>query len=723
MKTTSCFSIIAAAALVGLSAAAAQLPGSGFVSESEREFVANGDFDGDGRADVVIVDRDSGRVRIGYQMTTGTFTWANWKASNVKDVSAIAIGRLFDPKRDGLAVVAADGNQFNLVDPGRPDQIPVPVAMTLPGLGPNSVAAVDIGGAGNTPLHDLYLNTMYNSPTPNQVTLFRNEAGNPSKLADLSMTATVTHANRVALKAGQPELLCLILTGEESDTFRVEDLSSGKPQTVGTIAGLPSGADYIVGNFRGSSLRDVVFFKPGEKALHVRPVQEPSPGQFEFGGGASFELDQPIKNLFAIWQGSSERLVTLFGTGETGGVFNFDGAKAPSLVQSLAPAADELLSAVASLDDGFLLLSAPSQGKIKYSTHYYRYQFAGTTNALLVHGNLASLADNDDATVPDVHKMILANLKERTEADMKRYTNTIPGTDAKYVMVPILGGEFLMGSAAAEKGCKPDETPQHKVKIEPFWMGAFEVTWNEYELFMYPDEERKFQDKLKTDPYVDKVSDAVTRPSKPYVEMSFGMGKDGYPAIAMTHHAANKYCHWLSAKTGHFYRLPTEAEWEYACRAGTTTAYSFGDNPAPLKEYAWYERNSDFKYQKVGRKKPNPWGLYDIHGNVVEWCLDQYAENYYAACTGSIALEPWNRATQPYPHAVRGGSWDDPADALRSAARRGSSRDWKAQDPQLPKSVWWLSDAQWVGFRLVRPLKVPPPEELLKCWTSGTEKD
>jgi formylglycine-generating enzyme required for sulfatase activity len=327
------------------------------------------------------------------------------------------------------------------------------------------------------------------------------------------------------------------------------------------------------------------------------------------------------------------------------------------------------------------------------------------------------------AVVTAVYNKIMANLRVKSQADMKPYTNTIPGTTVLYGMMPIPGGVFVMGSPATEQGHKADESPTHRVQVSPFWMGRCEVTWNEYELFMYPDQEKALT--LDTNnPYLDKVSDAVSRPTKPYVEMSFGMGKGEYPAISMTQHAANKYCQWLSAKTGQFYRLPTEAEWEYACRAGTTTAYYFGDDPAPLKEHAWYAKNSDFKYQKVGRKKPNPWGLHDMYGNVIEWCLDQYKPNAYESSSDTPLQDPWIRAIKPYPHVVRGGHWDDedPA-ALRSAARRFSTKDWKQQDPQLPKSIWYHTDAQMLGFRLVRPLAVPPPEDLLKIWNSGVEKD
>jgi formylglycine-generating enzyme required for sulfatase activity len=329
---------------------------------------------------------------------------------------------------------------------------------------------------------------------------------------------------------------------------------------------------------------------------------------------------------------------------------------------------------------------------------------------------------NETLTVAEIHRMILAKLEVTNEKDMRSYTNTIPGTQVAFAMIPIPSGEFVMGSPPTEAARKPDESPPHPVRISPFWMGKCEVTWNEFELFMYPDEERKFKTTIATDASVDKISDAVTRPTRPYVEMSFGMGKDGYPAISMTQHAANKYCQWLSAKTGQFYRLPTEAEWEYACRAGTTTAYSFGDDPSQLGEYAWYEKNSDFKYQKVGKKKPNPWGLYDMHGNVNEWCLDQYQPNY-DGFAGAIVEDPWLKATKPYPHVVRGGSWDDDPTKLRSAARRASDKNWKIQDPQLPKSVWYHTDATFLGFRLVRPLKVPGPDDLSKYWTSGVQKD
>jgi formylglycine-generating enzyme required for sulfatase activity/mono/diheme cytochrome c family protein len=324
---------------------------------------------------------------------------------------------------------------------------------------------------------------------------------------------------------------------------------------------------------------------------------------------------------------------------------------------------------------------------------------------------------DEKAVAAEIHKRIQEKLDVKTEAEMKNYSVTIPGTSVGFEMIAIRGGEFTIGSPAGEKNRGSDEGPQFKVKVEPFWMGKCEVTWNEYELFMYPDDTSK-----QIGEKADKLIDGVSRPTKPYVEMSFGMGKDGYPAISMTQHAANKYCEWLSAKTGHLYRLPTEAEWEYACRAGTTTAYSFGDDPAALKDHAWFANNSNFKYQKVGKKTANAWGLHDMHGNVMEWCLDQYNPDY-SALQGALAGSGFVPSAKPYPHVARGGSWDDDPEKLRSAARRASGPEWKIQDPQLPKSIWYHTDAQFLGFRLVRPLKVPAAEQVFKYWNNGVEKD
>jgi formylglycine-generating enzyme required for sulfatase activity len=205
---------------------------------------------------------------------------------------------------------------------------------------------------------------------------------------------------------------------------------------------------------------------------------------------------------------------------------------------------------------------------------------------------------------------------------------------------------------------------------------------------------------------LEKKADAVTRPTPPYADSTFGFGRSGQPAICITHHAAMEYCRWLSEKTGKIYRLPTEAEWEYACRSGTKTAYFWGDGTDQIEDYAWFVNNAE-KPMPVGKKKPNPWGLYDIHGNVAEWCLDHYAPDVYKQfAVAQPSKEPVILPdAKEYSYVARGGSWDDDAELLRSAARRGSNPEWSVQDPQRPQSIWWHTDATGVGFRIVRPLE------------------
>jgi formylglycine-generating enzyme required for sulfatase activity len=334
---------------------------------------------------------------------------------------------------------------------------------------------------------------------------------------------------------------------------------------------------------------------------------------------------------------------------------------------------------------------------------------------LLVAGLAAALA----SLPSDPRATQAAEDPPKPPADFKPYKETMPGSAVSFDMIPIPGGTYVMGSPDTEKGRAPDEGPQHPVTIRPFWMGKTEVTWDEFDVYFKKLDAEQRGDKPSPR---DKDADAVSRPTPPYADETFGHGREGQPVLCITHHAAMEYCRWLSAKTGKTYRLPTEAEWEYACRAGTKTAYSFGDDPKQLGDYAWFKGNSDEMTHKVAQKKPNPWGLYDMHGNVAEWCLDHYKADYYSTFpTDKPALWPVLLPTATrFSHVARGGAWSDDPAKLRSAARRGSDKTWIKRDPQRPQSIWWLTDAEFVGFRVVRPLE---EQDNLKGYRSLTTRE
>ncbi|GAA5508107.1 formylglycine-generating enzyme family protein [Novipirellula caenicola] len=333
--------------------------------------------------------------------------------------------------------------------------------------------------------------------------------------------------------------------------------------------------------------------------------------------------------------------------------------------------------------------------------------FLPTAAALCVaFAPLFATADNAVLEVPDA--------VATTEAEMKPYAEPIEHTELAIEMVPIKGGTFTMGTPESEADRNEDEGPQREVTVDPFWMGKYEITWDQYDVWSEQMDQRRRQMLSIPATPRDELVDGISKPTEPYTDMSFGMGKERYPAISMTQHAARTFCKWLSAKTGRYYRLPTEAEWEYAARAGTQTAYSFGDDPDQLDDYAWYFDNSEDAYHEVGQKKPNPWGLYDMHGNVAEWVLDQYVADFYSQ--NPKIKNPLAIPSTLYPRIVRGGGWDDDPDMLRSGVREGSSEEWKEQDPQLPQSIWYLTDAQGVGFRVVRPLVEPTADEKANKW-------
>ncbi|MEA5489685.1 MULTISPECIES: formylglycine-generating enzyme family protein [Pseudanabaena] len=218
----------------------------------------------------------------------------------------------------------------------------------------------------------------------------------------------------------------------------------------------------------------------------------------------------------------------------------------------------------------------------------------------------------------------------------------------KLEMEPIPTGSFMMGAPKAEKDSNDDERPQHKVSVPDFMIGIYPITQAQWRFVAT-------LPKVKTDLEPDP---------------SNFKGEDR-PVERVSWLDAMEFCRRLSKHTKREYRLPSEAEWEYACRAGTTTAYSFGDNAAELGEYAWYGENSDSQTHPVGQKQPNAFGLYDMHGNVWEWCADDWHESYKGAPKdGSV----WIKDNKNYeaPEAsklLRGGSWDFFAQYCRSASR------------------------------------------------------
>ena len=209
----------------------------------------------------------------------------------------------------------------------------------------------------------------------------------------------------------------------------------------------------------------------------------------------------------------------------------------------------------------------------------------------------------------------------------------------------------------------------------------------------------------------------MSGPTPPWGAPDQGWGKGQRPAITMTWHAANVYCQWLSKMTGKKYRLPTEAEWEYACRAGTGSPYFFAGNPKKFTSDGFlrkllgsdtsiiassviYKKNSNSKTAEPSDVKANPFGLKNMSGNIAEFCLDYYSADTYKADTVA-AINPRGPA-KGSEHVIRGGSFRSDAKDVRSAARDFTkTKAWLVTDPQMPKSIWWYSDVIDVGFRVV----------------------
>ncbi len=280
----------------------------------------------------------------------------------------------------------------------------------------------------------------------------------------------------------------------------------------------------------------------------------------------------------------------------------------------------------------------------------------------------------------------------------KEYDQKIKGSAITFKMLAIPAGKFQIGSKSILADA--DESPMAEVELSAFWMGEHEVTFEEWDIY--------FKDMSLPQ---SKNIDGVTRATPQYIDLTWGMGRESkHPANSMSQQAAMMYCKWLYTKTGFFYRLPTEAEWEYACKADNTET---NKDVESLKASGYFKDNSEAKFHHVKEKNPNAWGLYDMLGNLSEWTMDQYDPAYYQKITNK---DPITTPGSKYPRTVRGGSFQDNTNQLRCTNRIPSDAKWNQRDPQIPKSRWWLTDGMFVGFRVIRPLKQSSKEEIEKFY-------
>lgn len=312
------------------------------------------------------------------------------------------------------------------------------------------------------------------------------------------------------------------------------------------------------------------------------------------------------------------------------------------------------------------------------------------------------------------------NVEKFTEAALvtshNDFAETIPGTAVQFNMKAIPGGSFKMGSPEGEQFREADEGPQKQINISPFFMAEVEVTWDAYMAFYNATAaEGRTTDTEGT--RTEEDVDAISGPTPPYMQPDQNWGLESRPAITMRYHAAETFCKWLSQVTGKTYRLPTEAEWEYAARGGTETPFFFEGNPKDFGEQGFFGKlfgkgsdeinnyvvfgdNSKARTEEPDVVQANPFGLKNMLGNVAEYTADWYAEDTYSKLQDG-AKDPKGPASGEE-HVVRGGSFKSSIGEIRSAARSHTkSVAWMKTDPQMPKSIWWLSDCNFVGFRVV----------------------
>jgi hypothetical protein len=355
----------------------------GFVYETATEFHTSADVDGDGRLDLVIVDKATGSYRIAYQFTADNHSWVPARASGIQRVSGFAVGRLNATTRNALVFTAPEANRLNILDAGSSTSAGLPAPVFISSIGPSLVGAIDIGGAGNTTHDDLYVATELDF-VPREV-FVRNDGSNRTQIVDSTLgPGPHQRANTILLKNGQPPQLALLRRNAPSalDQFTVSTFATGPRVTSLSIflGNTPKPSEYLTGKFSSTGLlHHVLFYRPTQSNFSSYAVQESS-GTYSFSGGVNIGLGKSIRAMVAVPEAAETRLLVLFDNGETASIYRYDGFTSLALVKSFGADSNALFSGASDLGGGKFALY---DGRGGSSTDFKIYHPNGTNDYTL----------------------------------------------------------------------------------------------------------------------------------------------------------------------------------------------------------------------------------------------------------------------------------------------------------------------------------------------------